>query len=114
MQNQLHNLYFMLGKPNFFRRARMNTDLSISSRIELFISEKCIQLIRSLHVMIFGLKLRSKTLEQSSVIPCWHGVIGGFHPVNETLDRVAIVVQKEAMILATVYNFFRKGRKLTL
>ena len=46
--------------------------------------------------MILGLELRSKRLEQSSIVPSRHSVVRSLHAMYKSLNSVAVVVQQEA------------------
>jgi DNA-binding transcriptional regulator WhiA len=72
------------------------TNLSIGSVIEFFIRENCIKIIRSLHKMMLRLVARAKSLEESSVIPDRHCVVRSVHPMNESLNRIAAIIQHKS------------------
>ena len=50
--------------------------------------------------MILSLELRSKRLEQRSVIPSRHRIIRSLHAMDESLNSITIIVEQETVSIS--------------
>jgi hypothetical protein len=95
IEDEFDNLHFSFSK-DLYHDFNAETDLSITSFVELCISKQSVKIVRAFHKMILGLKSRPESLEQRSVVPDRNFVVLCFHAVDESLNRVSIIVKDEA------------------
>lgn len=110
IEDEFDNLHFSFSK-DLYHDFDAETDLSVTSFVELCISEQCVKIIWTFHKMILGLESRSESLEQRSVVPDRNFVVLCLHAMDESLNRVSIIVKEEARSISSCPCCFSSGSR---